>query len=140
MSKAIRLHKDHGLNPTIPTCFFCGEAKNEVVLLGAAYKGEAPMQMVINAEPCDACKEKFALGITLFGVEPHVPGKTMPLNKGGMFQGMGLTGSFAVVSEDFFERVLAPSMGAEQAAQIRSLRKAFVPNEAIDRLREAAGS
>jgi hypothetical protein len=35
----MRLHNEYGLNPTIPICFFCGESKDEVALLGANYKG-----------------------------------------------------------------------------------------------------
>lgn len=31
----IRLHKDFGLNPTLPTCFYCGEETSEIALLGA---------------------------------------------------------------------------------------------------------
>ena len=26
------LHKEHGVNPTIPICSFCGEDKNDIVL------------------------------------------------------------------------------------------------------------
>ena len=59
MGKSIRLHKDFGVNPTIPQCLYCGEDKNEVALLGAAYKGEAPMHMIIDRVPCDSYKEKI---------------------------------------------------------------------------------
>jgi hypothetical protein len=53
------LSKEHGLNPTMPVCYWCGEETGEVALLGAAYKGEAPMHMVLNKEPCPACKAKL---------------------------------------------------------------------------------
>jgi len=59
MGKNLILHKEFGVNPTIPICSFCGEDKNEVVLLGNAYKEEAPMHMQIDNEPCDACKKKL---------------------------------------------------------------------------------
>jgi hypothetical protein len=59
MSKSIYLHPKHGLNPTIPLCIVCGKEKNEIALLGNAYKGQAPMHMVTSIEPCDACREKF---------------------------------------------------------------------------------
>lgn len=42
---SVRLHPKYGVNPTIPTCFWCGKDKNEIALLGAAYKEEAPMHM-----------------------------------------------------------------------------------------------
>jgi hypothetical protein len=55
----VRLHKEYGLNPTISQCILCGKEKNEIALLGAGYKGEAPMRMVTSIEPCDRCKKKF---------------------------------------------------------------------------------
>lgn len=57
--KGIALHAKHGLNPTLCTCFFCGEETGEIALLGAAYKGEAPRHMCIGLEPCAKCKEKY---------------------------------------------------------------------------------
>lgn len=56
----VRLSKKHGVNPTIPMCFWCGESKNEVVLLGKL-KGDvqAPIHMVMDYEPCEACAKIF---------------------------------------------------------------------------------
>ena len=34
----IRLHKEHGVNPAISQCPLCGGDKNEIILLGSAYK------------------------------------------------------------------------------------------------------
>ena len=55
MSNAgIKLSPKHGLNPTIPVCFWCGEERNEVALLGHSGDGrkhedfEAPRHMVID--------------------------------------------------------------------------------------------
>lgn len=58
-SKNIKLHKEYGLNPTMCTCFYCGEETGEIALLGAAYEGEAPSHMCTSLEPCDKCKEKY---------------------------------------------------------------------------------
>ena len=41
MKMSLRLHPNHGLNPTIPLCFLCGKEKNEVVLLGSSYKKDS---------------------------------------------------------------------------------------------------
>ena len=46
MSNQIRLHKQFGLNPTLSTCFYCGQETGEIALLGASYDGEAPMNLV----------------------------------------------------------------------------------------------
>jgi len=62
----IRLHPKYGVNPTISSCIICGKEKNEIALLGATYKEQAPMHMVISIEPCDNCKEKYLVnGIML---------------------------------------------------------------------------
>jgi hypothetical protein len=55
-----RLHPEFGPNPTISTCFYCDESKKIVVLLGASYKEQAPMNMVLEFEPCDECQKKYA--------------------------------------------------------------------------------
>lgn len=60
---AIRLHREFGVNPTMPVCFWCGKDTGEIALLGAAYKGEAPRSMVMNYEPCVECKATMSLGI-----------------------------------------------------------------------------
>lgn len=65
---SIRLHPEHGLNPTIPTCFFCGEPKNEVALLGAAFKGKAPMHLCIDKQPCEKCKGWMEQGVIFCSV------------------------------------------------------------------------
>lgn len=62
MSRSIRLSPKHGVNPTIPICFWCGKQKNEIALLGRMNRAddEAPMTgMVLDYEPCDKCKEQF---------------------------------------------------------------------------------
>ena len=61
---SLRLHKEHGVNPTICQCYYCGEDKNQLALLGAGYKEEAPMHMVTDLEPCDNCTPRLAQGIT----------------------------------------------------------------------------
>ena len=34
MKDGIRLSPKHGVNPAVPLCFLCGQAKNEIVLAG----------------------------------------------------------------------------------------------------------
>lgn len=72
MSQTLRLSPKHGVNPTIPVCFFCGEDKQEIMLLGKIGAKnedlEAPMRAVYDYEPCDKCKALMAQGITLIGV------------------------------------------------------------------------
>lgn len=66
MSNSIKISPKYGLNPTIPVCFFCGEPKNEIAIMGRM-KGdiEAPKNMVLDYEPCEHCKEQWNKGIPL---------------------------------------------------------------------------
>jgi len=88
----LRLNKKHGLNPTVPTCFICGESKNEVVLLGASYKDEAPMNMCLDKEPCDKCKDYMEKGVIFISVRdgesgdnPYRTGKFCVIKKNSEF-------------------------------------------------------
>lgn len=70
MSKSIKVSPKHGLNPCMPVCFFCGKERNEIVLFGKIGREdkEAPMKAVVDFEPCDECKKKFAEGVLLIEV------------------------------------------------------------------------
>ena len=55
MSKGdIRLSKKYGVNPSIPICFWCGQEKNEIALLGHIGDGrrgedlEAPRNILLE--------------------------------------------------------------------------------------------
>lgn len=82
MEKSIRLHREFGLNPTIPICFVCGENKNEIVLLGAAHKGKAPRHMCLDTAPCDKCKGYMKQGVILISVKDGESGEN-PYRTGG---------------------------------------------------------
>jgi hypothetical protein len=96
--KSIKLNKKYGLNPTISKCFVCGKSKDEIVLLGNAYKEEAPMEMVIDKEPCDKCKERMKQGIIFIGIRdgetdnknPYRTGELLVMKEEGL-KGMDLT-------------------------------------------------
>ena len=82
MSKSIKLSPKHGLNPCMPICFFCGETKNEIALLGrigGKEDLEAPMKAILDYEPCEECKKKFAEGVLLVEVTdyPNMEGQPM---------------------------------------------------------------
>ena len=82
MSKSIKVSPKHGLNPCMPVCFFCGETKNEIALLGrigGKEDLEAPMKAILDYEPCEECKKKFAEGVLLVEVTdyPNMEGQPM---------------------------------------------------------------
>lgn len=73
-TKNIRISQKHGVNPTIPVCFWCGKEKNEIALLGKLPgDAEAPRStwLVGDYEPCDACKAIFEQGIHLIEAADH---------------------------------------------------------------------
>jgi len=75
----LTLSKEHGVNPTIATCWWCGEGKNEIILTGAAGvkmakqmgdpSGRMPMNTVFDMDPCDNCQGYQKLGIMFVAIE-----------------------------------------------------------------------
>ena len=99
MSKSIRLHKEHGLNPTLSICIICKEETGEIALLGAGYKGEAPKHLVTSVIPCDKCKEKYLkTGVMLAEVE---------IKYNTIKRELQPTGNLAVITDEAFKRLFA---------------------------------
>jgi len=84
MSKSIKVSEKHGVNPTIPLCFYCGGHKEEIVLMGKLKDdAEAPKNLLLDYEPCDKCKEQFKQGflVTEVSSEPTIENQP-PITKG----------------------------------------------------------
>lgn len=100
MAKKLKLSEKHGLQPVIPVCYYCGQEKQEIALLGAegnklAKKmghedGQLPMTAVLDYFPCDTCRKN---GIAITEVESE--GNQTP------------TGRRWLVSEEAVKHVLA---------------------------------
>lgn len=98
MARSVRLSNKHGLNPTIPVCFFCGQPKNEVALLGSSYKEQAPLHMICNYEPCEQCQSHMKAGVVLVEVTEHRgPGKP---NQPPIQNNLIPTGSWWVITHE----------------------------------------
>ena len=109
MSKSIKISEKHGVNPTMPLCFFCGEEKNEIVLLGKLPGDvEAPRHMWIpgDYEPCEKCKEKWAQGVALIEVTDHENFEKQP----PLYDGVYLTDKVAVIKEEACDRIFTQDM------------------------------
>ena len=113
---SIKISEKHGVNPTIPICFYCGEDKNEVALLDKL-KGDvkAPMRMLLDYVPCDKCKEKWAEmnAIILVGVQdtPVQEGQPPIDNQEG--KDLYPTGSYVGVTEQFIRENIDEDMQDE---------------------------
>lgn len=119
---SIPLHPQYGVNPAIPVCFYCGEEKNEILLLGNNYKEEAPRRAVWNQEPCDQCRDYMKQGIILLGVD-----ETKSKNMNNPYR----TGQFVVVSDNWVRRVISPP---ELVKDILKRRMAYVPEQLAQQL------
>jgi deoxycytidylate deaminase len=93
MAYSIKLHKEYGLNPTISKCILCGKEKNQLVLLGSAYKEKAPMTMVTELEPCEDCRKKYlSKGVMLVEANRGEKGEILP------------TGKIAVIKKEIYDK------------------------------------
>lgn len=117
MSKGIEVSPKHGLNPTIPVCFWCGKDKNEIALLGRIREKtknryganvtkqdsdiEAPRRMVLDYEPCDECQKMWDSGVAVIEAQetPIMP------NQPEIQKGIYPAGRFAVVTVEGADRV-----------------------------------
>jgi hypothetical protein len=124
MENSIRLHKKHGLNPTMCQCFWCGESTGEIALLGDLYKDKAPIKMITNYEPCEKCEELFNQGILIIEVS-----MTPNTHKQPELNGAYPTGQHWVVTEDAITRLLNETASQE----ILKARKCLITHQdAID--------
>ena len=119
-ARSIPLSPEHGVNPTIPVCFWCGKDKNEIALLGrigGKEDREAPSRMVLDYEPCEDCRRGMARGFTIMEAtnDPNAV-TSAPIQKGAY-----PTGRFVVLKDDAAEKIFSASVVAK--------RKCFVDPE-----------
>ena len=113
----LKLSPKHGLNPTIPVCFWCGEEKGEVALLGRIGDTrdgediEASMYTVIDYEPCPACLSKMESGFTVVEATDSPNDITSVPIQDGIYP----TGRFVVVDPESAKRIFRIDKGTTKA-------------------------
>lgn len=121
----IKISQNHGVNPSIPICFFCHRPKNEIVLMGKLKDDrKAPMYCIVDQEPCDKCKKDMAMGIALVGTRNTPVSEQQPAIGNDLY----LTGDFIVIAETFVQNIFKP----EDVDTILANKKALVPQELLD--------
>ena len=121
MSKSVTLSPKYGVNPCIPVCFYCGEQKNEIVMLGrigGKADLEAPKSAVLDYEPCEECQKKFAQGVLLIEVtdypivqgQPAISQKAYPTGRYSVVRPEALNGDYkagssALVHKETYEQM-----------------------------------
>ena len=102
MSKGIKISPKHGLNPTIPVCFWCGKQKNEIALMGRMEGDiEAPKNMVLDYVPCEECQNHMAMGVAVLEASDHPNTEGQPPMQKGVYP----TSRFVVVTTECADRV-----------------------------------
>ena len=117
----LKLSPKYGANPVLPSCFWCGELKEEVALVGRLKINpetgeeerngdfEAKTGMVLDFDPCNKCKEHWKQGVVVAEalhkpVVKNMPPVTTDSNTG---KPLYLTGRWTVLKEssDFAKRI-----------------------------------
>jgi hypothetical protein len=104
--KGIRLHPEHGLNPSLLQCFACGGDAG-VAILGYNGGKEAPRKMATVDTFCQKCEEHMKLGVIL-----------IEARNGESGQNPYRTGRQWVVTEEAVRKAFDPKI-AEAAAKYR---------------------
>lgn len=133
MSDSIKLSPKHGVNPTIPICFWCGEEKNEIVLMGKIDKkdSEAPRKIITDYEPCDKCKELFSKGIHVIGVtEQPVMKGMVPMIDDGKAK-LYPTGSFFVGTEEWATNFLTVNEKEDMIEDVLNKKVLLMPESFV---------
>jgi hypothetical protein len=82
-TRGIRLSKKHGVNPSLITCFYCGEDSGVVLFGHLPNDAEAPHRAgCIDRQPCPKCVERMKQGIILISVRDGEEGDN-PYRTGG---------------------------------------------------------
>lgn len=100
---SIRLSENHGVNPSLGLCFWCGEEDGTLLLLGRLPNdAEAPRKVCASYEPCDKCTAGMAQGITLMEATQDGP-----------------TGRYVVLKEQAILQIFEPGETREATLQKR---------------------
>lgn len=134
MSRNLTLHPKHGLNPTMSLCFWCGNETGEIVMLGNAFKGEAPRTMVLGYNPCPSCAKNFATGVTIIEVSDRPLKENQPPmdREGNAYP----TGRLFVVNADSFSE--SANLPADRLEAIRKVGMCFMTVQDFSAMYERA--
>lgn len=132
----IKLSPQHGLNPTIPVCFWCGKEKNEVALMGKMDKQDsaAPKHLIVDYEPCDKCKELFSKGVHVIGVTPKpiTQGQFPIMQDPEMYP----TGSMFVAPKEWMRAFLKENQHEEMTDDVLEKGVMLMPDEIVSKIVE----
>jgi len=114
---SIKLSPKYGVNPSMCTCFFCGEVKS-IALMGRINDEtrradkEAPKYVCMDYEPCDKCAEQFSQGVLLIGCSVEQPEDKRPPMKASDGTCVYPTGAHCVIKPEAVNRMFNSSFEA----------------------------
>lgn len=126
------LHPEHGVNPTMTQCFYCGKDK-DILLIGKPkpemYKqglcdasGKMKMSIgVVDMEPCNECRDYMEQGIILISAKDEDLGTKDPYRTGG----------WVVIKEEGFKEMINDP---ELLENVLKKRFCFVSDKVWDNL------
>lgn len=98
--KGIKVSPQHGVNPSMAMCFFCGESKGLVLLGKLPNDAKAPKECIVDYQPCDKCSEHWKKGT------PIIRCTTAPVyDRPPIVDGVWPTGAWCVISNESAEKI-----------------------------------
>lgn len=122
---AIHLSEKHGVNPTIPKCYYCQNDKNEILLLGQLPGDREAPRGIYDAVPCDECANLMKMGIICISIRD---GETLGNDEN--LPNPYRTGGWVVVTEAAIKRWLT----ADTAAHVCRRRCCFIHDTIWDQI------
>ena len=106
MGEFITLSEQHGVNPSVGVCFWCGEEDGTVALVGRMTgDAQAPHRAVWSYDPCPTCKKGMESGISLIECSEWIPEDgRVPITPEGHHPALYPTGRLLVITEDAARR------------------------------------
>ena len=118
MKDSIRLSEKHGVNPSVETCFVCGNDTG-VILFGKLPDDKKAPRSVCIGHICDECTETMKVGVFLIEVDlAKTTDKKNPWR----------TGRLSAIRDEAFRRIFGENSPALKK------RLAFVENELYSKL------
>ena len=143
----MRLHRKHGLNPTMTTCYYCNEP-SEIILVGADVKqfkdaglasedGEMQRNIgVLNGRPCPKCESLMEQGVIMISIRDGQDADIDRANEQHKLPNPYRTGGWVVVRDEFITRLIKD---VELRDSILKNRVVFIPDATWDMLKIPRG-
>ena len=96
----IKMSPNHGVNPSMAKCFFCGESKGLVLLGKLPNDAKAPRECIVDYQPCEECTEHWKKGT------PIIKCTAAPVyDRPPIVDGVWPTGAWCVISNESAEKI-----------------------------------